>query len=83
MPGVVFASPDACEAERLAGVAAADDVGSLNAAPVDGGDVAGVWDVGPVLGEHTAGVRVDLGLPDDGHASPLEAEVDPADAGKQ
>jgi hypothetical protein len=43
-----------------AGVAATDEVGSFNGAPVDAGDVTEVGDVGPVLGEHTAGVVVDL-----------------------
>jgi hypothetical protein len=83
MPGVVFASSDASEAERLAGVAAADEIGSLNGAPVNGRDVAEVGDVRPVLGEHAAGVRVDLGLPDNVHAGPLEAEVESADAGEE
>jgi hypothetical protein len=69
--------------ERLAGVSAADEVGSFNGAPVDRLDVAEVGDGGPVLGEDTAGVGVDLGLPDDPHPGPFQAEVEAADPGEQ
>ena len=37
----------------------------------------------PVFGEDTGAVRVDLGLPLDGHASPFEAQIEPADTGEQ
>jgi len=75
MSGVVLAAPHAGETERLAGVSAADDVNGFNAAPIDRGDVAQVRDVRPMLGEHTAAVRVDLRLPHDGPTGPLEAEI--------
>jgi hypothetical protein len=70
-------------AEGRARVAAGDDVWSFNGAPVDGGDVAEVRHVGPVLGEDTAGVGVDLGLPDDAHPGALKAQVDTADAAEE
>jgi hypothetical protein len=75
--------PGAGKAERLAGVAAADEVDGFNVAPVDLRDVSEVRDVRPVLRQHPGRVRVDLGLPADGHPGPLEAEVETADAGEQ
>src|SRR5436190_1329373 len=83
MPRIGLAAPHAGEGEGLAGVSAADEIGSFNGRPVDGGDVAEVGDVRPVFGEHPAGVRVDLGLPDDVHAGAFEAEVEATDAGEQ
>lgn len=36
----------------------------------------------PVLGQHALAERVDLDLPDDVNARPLQAEVESADAGE-
>jgi hypothetical protein len=79
MAGVIFALAGASVGEWLAGVSAAEKVGSLNAAPIDSLDVAQVGDLRPVFGEHPAAVRFDLGVPDDVHPSPLEAEFEAAD----
>jgi hypothetical protein len=83
MPRIGFSASVPGEGEGLAGVPAADEVGSFNGAPIDLRDIAEVGDVGPVLVQDTAGVAVDLGLPDDPHSGPLESEVEPADAGEQ
>ena len=70
-------------ADRLAGESSANKVGSLNVAPVDFGDIPQVGDVRPVFLQHLGCVGIDLGLPDDPHAGPLQAEVETADAGEE
>jgi len=42
-----------------------------------------VRDVRPVLGEHGAGERLDLGVPSDSHPGALEAEIETADSAEQ
>lgn len=76
MSRIGCSSSDTGETEGLAGVAAADDVDGFNEAPIDQGDVTVVRDVRPMFGKHPAGVRVDLGLPDDTHPGTLEAEIE-------
>lgn len=94
MAGIVGAVAGAGEGEGLAGVAAADEIDVQGSGdpvavvasivlPVDLRDVAEVRDRRPMLGEDAAGVRVDLGLPHDGHPGALEAEVQAADAGEE
>lgn len=82
VPLVIGAESLSGDTPRLTRESAGDEVGSLNVA-IDLGDVAEVRHVGPVLREHPACVGVDLRLPDDLHARPLKAEVDPADTGEQ
>jgi hypothetical protein len=81
--GIVLAGSAAGVAERLARVAAADEVGSFNVAPVDLGDVAEVGHLGPVLLQDPAGVGVGLGVPDDVEPGPLQAQLEAADTGEQ
>jgi hypothetical protein len=50
-------------AERLARVAAGQDVHGLHGGPVDGGDVAQVRHAGMVGGEHLARGGLDLRVP--------------------
>ena len=50
-------------AERLARVAASDDVHRLDGSPINGGDVAEVRDARESVGEHLARALVDLGHP--------------------
>jgi hypothetical protein len=67
----------------LAGESSADEVGALNGAPVDGGDVAQVGDVGPVSCQDATREGTYLGLPDGRHPGTLEAEVQAPDAGEE
>jgi hypothetical protein len=69
--------------EGLARIAAADDVDGLDVGPVDFSDVAIARHLWPVFLEDRPGIRVDLDLPRDRHASALKAKVKPADACKQ
>jgi hypothetical protein len=55
--------PLSCVGERLAGVAAGEDVHGLDLRPVDDGDVAEVRHAGVVRGEDRAGGGLDLGVP--------------------
>jgi hypothetical protein len=63
----------ACLRERLAGVTACDDVGSLDFLPVDFFDVAMVRYLGPMFFENLATVFVNFGLPNYFHACAFEA----------
>jgi hypothetical protein len=83
MSGVIGSGSPPSHREGLAGVSAADEINLVNAAPIDGFDVAEVRDLRPVVGEDAGGVRVDLALPGARPAGPLEAEVDAADTGEQ
>jgi hypothetical protein len=73
---IVLAFPKSCMAERLAGIAAGDDINRLHLRPVHGGDVAKVWHVRVQLLQHCAGCGLNLGVPrqvtTDGH---VEAAV--------
>jgi hypothetical protein len=80
---IVRALPSPGVGERLARVAAADDVGSFNGAPFHLGDVTEVRDVRPVPLEHRCRVRVDLRVPDHLHPGAFQAEVDAPDPGEQ
>jgi hypothetical protein len=66
---LIFGSfPEAGVGEGLAGVAAAEDVDGFDGGPVDGGDVAEVGDLRPVVGEDLVGAGVDVGDPCGGAA---------------
>ena len=80
MSGVVLPCSYAGEAEWLAGIPAADEVNGFNVAPVDCCDVAKVGNIGPVLREYPAGVRIDFALPGHGHSGTFQAKVKTADS---
>ncbi len=68
----------------LAGEATAEHVNRLDRTPVDGGDVAEVRGVGPVVGEDSGDGLVDFGEPDSaGVEDLLSGEVESAVAGEQ
>jgi len=68
----------------LAGEAAAEDVYPGCVLPVDGGDVAEVRDIGPVVGEDAGDGFVDLGVPDGlGVEDVLDGEVEATVAAEQ
>jgi len=46
---IFLAFPESCLAERLAGIAARDDIHGLYLRPINGGDVADVGNVGVQL----------------------------------
>lgn len=63
VPVVILPHAPASGAERLARVAAGDDVDARHRAPIDGGHVAEIGGVRESLGEDFAGAWVDLGYP--------------------
>lgn len=68
----------------LAGEPSAEHIDRLDGAPVDGGDVAEVRGVGPVVGEDAGDRLVDFREPDRaGLEDFLDGEVEPAVAGEQ
>jgi hypothetical protein len=74
-------------ADRLAGEAAGDHVNGRSVCsqpPVDAGsDIVMTWHLRPMFREYPAAERVDLDLADHGHAGPLKAQVQAADASEQ
>lgn len=60
---IVFASPHSCVAERLAGVAACDDVHGLDVGPIHLGHVAEVGHAGVVGFHDAAGRWLHFGVP--------------------
>ncbi|GAA5056324.1 hypothetical protein GCM10023336_28960 [Streptomyces similanensis] len=72
------------EAERLARVAADQDIDGLHGGPVDGGQVAEVGGVGVVVGEDARRAGVGVGHPREGPAEHLlYGHVQPAVSGAQ
>jgi len=61
---IVGAFPLSSVGERLAGIAAGQDVDEGDGRPVHGGDIADVGHTEVASGQHRAGVLVDLGIPD-------------------
>jgi len=82
VPFVVFALPFAGLAEWLAGVSPADDIGSFNSIPINLFDVSYVWYVGPMLFQHSAGIRVYFTIPNDFHAGSLKPQIKSTNARK-
>jgi hypothetical protein len=71
-------------ANVLAGESAGDEIDSIGkSVGCEGPDVIEKSDVGPMLSEDFPTEGVDLALPHDGKACPLEAPVDASDSGKQ
>ena len=84
VPVVVLPHAPASGAERLARVAARDDVDGCHVCPVDGGDVAQVGGVGESVGQHLAGAGVDLGHPCGRRAEcVLDGHIEAPEAGEQ
>jgi hypothetical protein len=63
VPVIGGSFPQAGDAERLAWVAAAQDIHGRDGGPVGDGDVAEVGHVGVVVGEDRGGARVGVGDP--------------------
>jgi hypothetical protein len=57
---VVVAASFACNAERLARVSSANNIGSFDRVPVDFFDVPMIWHLRPVFPQNTASVIVYL-----------------------
>jgi hypothetical protein len=81
--GAVDPGSPAGAAEVLAGEAAADEVNRVEVVDPDLSHVFVSGGVGEVLGEDGSAVGVLLDLPGDSHPGPLEAELEPADTGKE
>jgi hypothetical protein len=60
VPGVIGSFSATCEAEGLAGVSPADDVGSFDGCPVDFLDVSMIRHLRPMFSEYPTGVLVDF-----------------------
>jgi hypothetical protein len=68
----------------LTGEPAAQHIDGLDGLPVDGGDVAQVQGVGPVVGEDASDRFVDFGEPDClGTEGVFDGEVEPAVPGEE
>lgn len=78
---LVVGSPAlAGEAERLAGVAADEEVDGLDPLPAGGLEVAVIGDAWPPFSKDERCVSIDLRVPRGApHAGPLEAEGEPVD----
>ena len=82
---VFFCEALACAAERLAGVAAADEV-DIERVELLVGELTNVFKarhLRPVLGEDLAAPGVNFALRDNPHSGPLGGEVKPADAAEK
>ena len=76
--------PLADRAHVLAGETAAEHIDLRHLAPLDGGDVAEIRGIGPMVGEDTGDGRVDLREPDRLPAGGvLHSEIEPAVAREQ
>lgn len=84
MPGVVGSESSAGAAERLAGVAADEQIDGLDSFPHGGLEVAVIGDTGPTGFEDDVGVPIDFGVPDDtADASAFKSEREPFDTGAE
>jgi hypothetical protein len=69
-----------CNADVLAGEAAADEIdGPISVAGREGSHVTVARHVGPVLGEDAVGIVINLHPPLAGHAGTFKAEIEAAD----
>jgi hypothetical protein len=73
----------ASEADVLAREAAAEDIDSRDAPPLELCDIGVAGHAWPVLGEHPAAELALLALPEDVHTGALEAEVEASDPGEE
>jgi hypothetical protein len=70
-----------CNADVLAGEAAADEIdGPISLGCWESPHVVVSWDVGPMLGEDAVGVVIYFDLPLADHPGPLQAEIEAADS---
>jgi hypothetical protein len=84
VPGIGRSFQVAGEGERLARVAAAQDVDGLDVLPAGSGEVSDVRHVGPVVGEDLVRAGVDVGHPRGGAAEDfLDGHVEAAVAGAE
>jgi len=81
--GAVKSGASSGVAEVLAREAAADEINDPELLRADLPNVAESLSAGEVSGEDGPAVGILLDLPGDAHPGPLEAEVEPADTGKE